>query len=521
MRNRNRFWIWLFVGIVLILCSCNKDGVVVAGKGRKGESGLKPGINYMQPMRWRMTYHYRVQEITPNRRHIIPRAMPGFPGINSIGTGTYEVWFAGPREGEELRDVQFIGATPMPTKISRASENDPKFYYYNFSPGGQLPDQISATLSWEFTTFERYTHWKGMEVGEYDKGSALYKRYTVEEEPIDFDIEMVSVAKDIFKEAKGDPIQTALACYNHVVSKFRYDLSQDWYITYTGLDAMTNASRCWKNKHGVCDEFASLYCAMLRSVGIPARPVAGFCHLDLLYTDEDTDDDIVNIFSRVVRKNGPFFFAGGHAWAEYYLPNIGWIPVDPTWGDKDVLIPAYYSRMGNNRDITTVDYYYGKNDPYRIPLFKDWNYTLSPPPITPAAELTQEWMVNQTERTSGVLEMIYGWEGVKSMDTGKDKFGFYRSASFAGNNFQMELVALGPVKPDQVASVVDSIRSEGHHFVRVPGVKAHWPMVTSGERYEETVMKMADDIKNELPKNKKKKSWLEEKLLRFFNPEGN
>jgi len=48
---------------------------------------------------------------------------------------------------------------------------------------------------------------------------------------------------------------------------------------------------------------------------------------------------------------------GGHRWAEFYLPNYGWIPVDATW--------RQFGRLGNNRVILSkgTDVFIGPNAP--------------------------------------------------------------------------------------------------------------------------------------------------------------
>ncbi len=70
--------------------------------------------------------------------------------------------------------------------------------------------------------------------------------------------------------------------------------------------------------------------------------------------------------------------------------------------------------MGSKREIPVVDYYFGKNDPFRITLFKDWNYTLKPPPKT-GDRFSEGWMYGYTERTSGIRAMKSGWTGIPGM----------------------------------------------------------------------------------------------------------
>lgn len=61
-------------------------------------------------------------------------------------------------------------------------------------------------------------------------------------------------------------------------------------------DALTTLNR----RKGTCSEFSNLFIALMRNIGIPARYI-----------------------------RGKMFEYSYHAWAEIYLYNIGWIPIDP------------------------------------------------------------------------------------------------------------------------------------------------------------------------------------------------
>ena len=77
-------------------------------------------------------------------------------------------------------------------------------------------------------------------------------------------------------------------------------------------DVAQPATWVLEQKQGVCDELTSLFIAMLRALGIPARFVSG-----VSYT------------------NSPLFAErwGAHGWAEVYFPTVGWVPFDPTFGE--------------------------------------------------------------------------------------------------------------------------------------------------------------------------------------------
>lgn len=92
-------------------------------------------------------------------------------------------------------------------------------------------------------------------------------------------------------------------------------------LDYDRLAASSNngALAGYESGKGVCEEYASLFVAMSRAAGIPARLVYGWA--------DDT--------------GLPGSLTGGnrHVWAEYFHPDQGWVSVDPTFaeGQQDLL----------------------------------------------------------------------------------------------------------------------------------------------------------------------------------------
>ncbi|MFC1801614.1 transglutaminase family protein [Nanoarchaeota archaeon] len=75
-------------------------------------------------------------------------------------------------------------------------------------------------------------------------------------------------------------------------------------------DVSQRASWVLENREGVCDEMTSLFIAMCRALGIPARFISGVAYSDVF---EDPWQS--------------------HGWAEVYFPDYGWVPFDPTYGE--------------------------------------------------------------------------------------------------------------------------------------------------------------------------------------------
>jgi transglutaminase-like putative cysteine protease len=77
---------------------------------------------------------------------------------------------------------------------------------------------------------------------------------------------------------------------------------------------------------GVCQDFAHLMIAVLRSFGVPARYVSGYIH----------------------RPNKE---SQSHAWCEAWLPDLGWLGVDPT---NDRVVDEQSVKVAIGRDFTDV-----------------------------------------------------------------------------------------------------------------------------------------------------------------------
>jgi transglutaminase-like putative cysteine protease len=97
------------------------------------------------------------------------------------------------------------------------------------------------------------------------------------------------------------PYQAALHFCQYVYDNFEYIKG------VTTVD--TKLEEIWKLKAGVCQDFAHILMEMLRMVEIPARYVSGY-----ICTSRDG-----------MRGQG-----ATHAWAEAYIPDYGWLGIDPT-----------------------------------------------------------------------------------------------------------------------------------------------------------------------------------------------
>ena len=98
------------------------------------------------------------------------------------------------------------------------------------------------------------------------------------------------------------------------------------YLTYSGsLPALEKgASWAYDNQLGDCSEYSTLMITLLRIQGIPARKVTGY----LISADSNLEPTVGQVFNFQASSSGTSSLLG-HAWVEYYIPEIGWIACEP------------------------------------------------------------------------------------------------------------------------------------------------------------------------------------------------
>jgi hypothetical protein len=106
-------------------------------------------------------------------------------------------------------------------------------------------------------------------------------------------------------------IENVRAMYDHVIQKLSYNKDKIQFNIRQGA-----AKALAQPDNTVCLEYADLLVAMLRSQGIPARMPVGYAYQSGFKTTASVSDSL-------------------HSWVEAYVPGIGWITLDPTWGEDE------------------------------------------------------------------------------------------------------------------------------------------------------------------------------------------
>ena len=173
-------------------------------------------------------------------------------------------------------------------------------------------DTFVAELSYRVLSFGTQYHVSSDQIADYDKNSELYKRYTEAEDLIQSDnLEICAKARNL-TDSIPNVHDKIFRIYDFVTS----------HVHFSNQEEERGALWALENESGDCSEYSYLFTALCRAIGVPAKAQAGFAFQS---TGRNIED--------------------GHMWAEYYLENYGWIPVDATWRSFDRLDSRHFSSI--------------------------------------------------------------------------------------------------------------------------------------------------------------------------------
>lgn len=110
------------------------------------------------------------------------------------------------------------------------------------------------------------------------------------------------------------------------------------------------------NPGGKCADIHSVFVALARAAGVPAREVFG-----------------IRMGSKNERVD---ITTWQHCWAEFFLPGYGWVPVDAADVRKAMLTENL--KLDNAKTAEYRAYFWGGIDPYRVKLSVGRDLTLNP-----------------------------------------------------------------------------------------------------------------------------------------------
>ena len=129
---------------------------------------------------------------------------------------------------------------------------------------------------------------------------------------------------DLQLNAADDPLVLLRRLMEEMYVRFEYS-PQSTQVDSPIDDAL-------RERRGVCQDFAHIFIAMVRPLGIPARYVSGYLFHGTGAGDRSTD-------------------GASHAWVEAFVPPIGWVGFDPT---NNLIAEQRHIRVAIGRDYADV-----------------------------------------------------------------------------------------------------------------------------------------------------------------------
>lgn len=272
--------------------------------------------------------------------------------------GVGKLWIPVPKEwdGVGMTNVSIDDISPKPDEIYQDNqENTIAFWNVNYA---NVKD-YSVTFSIKLAPIKYIID--PDKIGEYDKSSAEYQRYTKSSTRIESDDEkIIQLAKQIVGN-ETNPFKQAELIHRWVSTNIKGN-------GFNGETALSTLNA----RYASCGGHSFLFIALLRSLGIPSRDVSG---LHTVYE---------GYFSNGSFKEHTLYT---HVWTEFYLPNYGWIQSDTSAGLQNfaeinepriILSRGEDIELGHDYPLQTVPWFHipnsnkvGNADPKTQTIGKD------------------------------------------------------------------------------------------------------------------------------------------------------
>jgi hypothetical protein len=226
---------------------------------------------------------------------------------------------------QEAKVVSVHGS--MPLEKARESRFGNEIYYVETLRAA--PTNLHFEIEYDVVRHERVT----LDASPHLVAASLSSKEKAEDLQPDALVPITGLPAELaakVTQGKTQPLDKARAIYDYVFTTMRYDKTGEGWGRGDVLYACDA-------KKGNCTDFHSLFIAMARSQGIPARFEIGFP----LAPDKHSAE-----------------IAGYHCWADFYIDGKGWIPVDISEAWKHQEKREYFF---GSHDVNRVQFSMGRD----------------------------------------------------------------------------------------------------------------------------------------------------------------
>lgn len=249
------------------------------------------------------------------------------------GLNRLEVWIPLPSDSPEQTIRSLKVESPYPGSMRREAEHGNAYYY--FSTENPRPGTLEVRV--RFEAQRREAGAAAVLAAGGDGSAEQLQKYLRAEKLVTLSPRIRQIARQVTWGHKTRE-EKARAIYDFIVNTMTYDK------TVPGWGQGDTERACDVQK-GNCTDIHSYFMSLARAEGIPARFIIGF----------------------PLKPEPEATVPGYHCWAEFYLPDRGWVPVDASDASKTT-------------DARKRDYLFGHLDPNRIQFSIGRDVRLDPPP---------------------------------------------------------------------------------------------------------------------------------------------
>ena len=237
--------------------------------------------------------------------------------------------------------------------------NSYDYYELEMKP---MYDQTTFSYSAIYNVALQSRNWSipmDLSLNDYNKSDSIYEFYT---------------SPQPYYEINDTEVQTLASSITHNSTNIKKILESVYLfvedsMNYTAMDEVLSLKEIIGNYQGDCSEFSTLMVGLLRTAGIPARKVLGISLIEGSLSEPIPKYDMRpgDQWSYSLESENVI---PGHAWVQYYVPYLGWVSADPTWGKP------YYA-YGNE---SALQYLYQIDYLHLITTIGGWyEYDINPP----------------------------------------------------------------------------------------------------------------------------------------------
>jgi transglutaminase-like putative cysteine protease len=254
--------------------------------------------------------------------------------LSALPAGSHQlrIWVPLPYEDSYQRISALRIKAPVPYQIRRESVYHDRYAYFAVNTE-QIDRPVDIDLAFHVKRFEHRVRLDASD--DPASGPADLTRFLQPDRLVPIDGEIAELSRQQTQGATT-AVEKARKIYDYVIATLRYDHEGTGWGRGDAIWACTA-------KHGNCTDFHSLFIAMGRAAGVPARFEIGFP------LPANAHEGAIPSY---------------HCWAEFHADGTGWIPIDASEAWKN---PAKH------------DYFFGATDANRVMFSRGRDLRLDPP----------------------------------------------------------------------------------------------------------------------------------------------